>query len=191
MALMRIDPASGSAEAVFAPDRDVEAWSLSSAGVLATIENDRGYSVLRVGPRDGERAVVGLPPGVVADLAWSPDGALLAFSFAAPTMPGGIWLWEGGAVRPVWQPDCAVPVEDFALVDWTSFDGQRVPGWFALPAGAAARCRVARRRLGPWRPGGAGAGGLPRGHAGAAETGLCRADAECARQHRLRPRLYG
>ena len=139
MALARIDPVTGHAEPVFAPaDRDVEAWSLSSAGVLATIENDRGYSVLRVGPRDTDRAAVeGLPPGLGADLAWSPGGERLAFSFTAPTLPPGLWLWEDGAIRPLWQPDCPLPVRDFALVEWTSFDGRPIPGWFATPPGPA------------------------------------------------------
>ena len=78
----------------YAPEaRDVEAWTLSGGGVLATVENDRGYSVLRVGPRFAEREVVALPPGVVADLAWSADGRL-AFAFSAPTRPGGLWVWE-------------------------------------------------------------------------------------------------
>ena len=56
------------------PGRDVEAWALSPGGaLLATVENDRGYALLRVGPADGERPVVaGLPHGVVSDPAWSP-----------------------------------------------------------------------------------------------------------------------
>ena len=36
--------------------RDVEAWSIApDASTLATVENNRGYAVLRVGPIDGER----------------------------------------------------------------------------------------------------------------------------------------
>ena len=140
MALCRIDPASGDATPVFAPPgRDVEAWALApSSGLLATIENDRGYALLRVGPADGERPVVdGLPPGVVADPAWSPDGAALAIVVASPTEPPGLWLWRDGAARPLWQPECAVPVQTFDLVEWESIDGQRIPGWLALPAGPA------------------------------------------------------
>ena len=138
VALCRIDPATGEAEAVHAPEeRDVEAWALSAAGLLATVENDRGRSVLRVGPRDGARAAVALPPGVVADLAWSVDGTRLAFSAGGPTRPAGLWLWEAGAARAVWEPACALAVRDFSLVEWRSFDGRAVPGWFARPAGEA------------------------------------------------------
>ena len=55
MALCCIDPASGEATPVFAPPgRDVEAWALApGGGLLATVENDRGYALLRVGPVDG------------------------------------------------------------------------------------------------------------------------------------------
>ena len=57
MRLCRIDPETGASTVVFeAEGRDVEAWSLSpDETMLATIENDRGYAVLRVG-RAGQRA---------------------------------------------------------------------------------------------------------------------------------------
>ena len=136
MALCRVDPGSGAVETEYAAaGRDVEAWSLSSSGVLATVENDRGYSVLRVGARRGERGVVALSAGLVADLAWSADGRL-AFALTGPTRPSGLWIWEDGGARAVWEPCCVVAVQDFGLVAWTSFDGMRVPGWFALPDGA-------------------------------------------------------
>ena len=138
MALCRVDPASGEAEPVFAPlGRDVESWALAADGrLLATIENDRGYALLRVGPMDGERPVVtGLPQGVVSDPAWSPDGTTLAFAVASPTEPQGLWLWRDGAVRPLWRPECVLPVQGFELVEWESIDGRRIPGWLALPPG--------------------------------------------------------
>ena len=139
MALCRIDPATGSATPLFAPyGRDVEAWALSAAsGLLATIENDRGYARLRVGPLDGTRAeVTGLPNGIAAELAWSPDGRRLAFAASAPDSTWGLYLWEDGAVRPVLQPACELPLTTFTLVGWASFDGRHIPGWLALPAGA-------------------------------------------------------
>ncbi len=85
----------------------------------------------------GERPAVALPPGVAADLAWSGDGRRLAFACSAPTRPSGLWLWEDGAARPVWEPECGLPLRDFALVEWAGFDGLAVPGWLALPAGEA------------------------------------------------------
>ncbi len=136
--LCRIDPATGAYTVVYAADdRDVEAWSLSSDGsTLATVENDRGYAVLRVGPLDSERPIVtGLPHGVVTDLAWSPDGSTLAFSAAAPTEPPSLWLWRDGSARVVWRPDVTLEFVDLELVEWPSFDGSRIPGWLALPRG--------------------------------------------------------
>jgi len=136
MALCRIEVPGGTVTPLFAPaGRDVEAWALSGAGLLATIENDRGFSVLRVGPKDGERPVVALPPGVAADLAWSVDGLCLAFAFSAPARPGGLWLWVSGEARPVWEPGCQLPLRDFDLVGWVGFDDLAIPGWFATPAG--------------------------------------------------------
>ena len=146
MRLCRIDPATGELETVSAPvGRDVEAWSLSPDGsLLATVENDRGYAVLRVGAATGEREVVaGLPQGVAGDLAWSPDGTALAFSAEGPTDPPGLYVWEGGAVRLLWQPDphAAAGIDRadliaFSLVSWPGLDGQEVPGWLAMPHGA-------------------------------------------------------
>jgi dienelactone hydrolase len=147
MRLCRIDPHTGVHTVVFAAEgRDVEAWSLSlDETLLATIENNRGYSVLRVGPVSGERAVVtGLPSGIVADLAFAPDNSALAFTVQGPTTPPGIWLWRDGAAAPIpcEDPLAAAGIDrdsliEPVLVEWQSFDGLRVPGWYALPRGAA------------------------------------------------------
>jgi dipeptidyl aminopeptidase/acylaminoacyl peptidase len=141
--LCRIDPATGAATVLYAaPGRDVEAWALSPDGtLLATIENDRGYAVLKVGPPGGDRpALGGLPHGIVSDLAWAPDSSRLAFTAQGPTAPPGIWLWQAGTVRPIAQPDPKAelgidPAQLVTphLVEWTSFDGRHIPGWYALP----------------------------------------------------------
>ncbi len=141
LALCRIDPASGAVTLwAEAPGRDVEAWALSPDGsTLATIENDRGYAVLRVGAADAaERPVVDLPPGMVTDLAWSPDSTQLAMSVSTPTQPPGLYLYAAatGQVRPLWQPPAPGCI-DFSLVAWESFDGRSIPGWFATPPGDA------------------------------------------------------
>lgn len=147
MRLCRIDPDTGAVTVVFeAEDRDVEAWSLSAdETMLATIENDRGYAVLRVGRAGQERPVVtGLPAGIVADLNWAPDNATLAFTVEGPTRPPGIWLWRGGEAAPI---PCADPLGasgierdsliEPMLVEWKSFDGLRIAGWYAEPRGPA------------------------------------------------------
>ncbi len=137
MALCRIDPATGAMETLHAPEgRDVEAWSLSPDGTaLATVENDRGYGVLRVGAVGAEQPVVDLPPGLASDPAWSPDSATLAFAYAGPTRPASLWLWDKDGARPVWQPEAPPGCVEFALVEWESFDGRRIPGWLAVPPG--------------------------------------------------------
>ena len=136
--LCRIEPASGAVTVEFGPaGREVEAWSLAAeSGLLATVENDRGYGVLRVGARGSERAVVaGFEAGVATDLAWSVDGRRLAFAWGDSEHPAGLFVWEDGAVRSVWAPAMDLPTRPFRLVEWDSFDGLRVPGWLAEPDG--------------------------------------------------------
>ena len=141
--LCRLDPDSGGVSVVYAAaGRDVEAWAMSADGaMLAAVENDRGYAVLRAGPVNGERPVVDdLPFGVVSEPVFGPDGQSLAFVVAAPTVPAGLWLWRDGSARPVWQPESVVDPAgfvDFTLVEWESFDGRRIPGWLVFPPGAA------------------------------------------------------
>ncbi|MBV9250697.1 MAG: S9 family peptidase [Acetobacteraceae bacterium] len=137
MRLCRLDPDSGSAAVIYeAPGRDVEGWAISSDGTrLATIENDRGYSVLRVGPIEGNRPVVeGVPLGVISDPAFSPSGDRLAFTASTPTTPPSLWIWESRSVRPVLSLAPLSPAVNFEAVDWSSFDGLRIPGWFAVPS---------------------------------------------------------
>jgi dipeptidyl aminopeptidase/acylaminoacyl peptidase len=140
LALCRIDPAAGTVTPwIEASGADIEAWSLSPDGSqLATVENERGYALLRVATADATlRPVVeGLPRGVVADLAWSPDNATLVISASAPIQPPGLFAYDTAshAVRPVWLPDTPPGLRPFALVAWPSFDGAQVPGWIAYPA---------------------------------------------------------
>jgi len=147
MRLCRIDPGTGVHTVVFAAEgRDVEAWSLSlDETMLATIENYRGYAVLRVGSASGERPVVtGLPSGIVSDLAWAPDNSALAFTVQGPTTPPGIWLWRDGVAAPIPcdDPLAAAGIDrdsliEPVLVEWQSFDDLRIPGWYAVPRGPA------------------------------------------------------
>lgn len=133
-----MDPEAGKVSVVYEVEgRDVEAWAIAPDGrLLATVENDRGYSVLRVGSIDGVRPIVmDLPLGVISDLAWSPDSSSLAFSAAAPTEPTSLRMWRDGGACPIWQPGPhAASFVDLELVSWESFDGTSIPGWLALPS---------------------------------------------------------
>lgn len=134
--LCRLEPETGSVTDIYsAPGRDVEAWALSSdQRLLATIENDRGFAVVRLGALNGDRPMVtGLPSGVAADLAFSQDGEGLALSASSPTDPQGLWIVRNGAARPVWRPETDLSFRPFELVEWPSFDNRTIPGWLALP----------------------------------------------------------
>jgi dienelactone hydrolase len=161
--LCRLDPDSGAVTVMYeASGRDVDAWAISpDGGTLATVENDRGYAILRIGElgalgpdASGPNATsasathsvgavrppaAGLPRGVIAEPTFSPDGTCLAFTVAAPTLPASLWLWQDGAAKPVWQPEPSVDPTSFAdceLVEWRSFDGMGIQGWLALPHSA-------------------------------------------------------
>ena len=138
MRLCRIDPTNGGVSLVQdAPGRDIEAWSqAANRGRLAVVENDRGYAVLKI---DGV-VVQGLPHGIVADLAWSPDGTTLAFTAQSPIAPPGIWLWRDGVATALVVPDpladagiASADMVEYHLVEWPAEDGRMIPGWFALP----------------------------------------------------------
>ncbi len=137
MALVQIDPVSGATNPIHAPDCDVEHWSLSHAGLLATVDNDHGVSVLRVGPIDGDRHPVPGLPDVISDLAWSPDGTVLAFSGSGAATPHGLWLWTASGMRCVLQPpglpQMTCKCVTWQRVTWPSFDGRDTPGWLAMP----------------------------------------------------------
>jgi dipeptidyl aminopeptidase/acylaminoacyl peptidase len=136
--VVRVEPESGALEEIYGTaGGDVEAWAISRDQTrLATIENDRGWSVVREGSLEGERVVIGgLPESVAADLAFSPDGERLAVSVSSPVEPPGIWLIKDGAARPVWRPQADLTFRKFDLVSWESFDGREIPGWLARPEG--------------------------------------------------------
>jgi dipeptidyl aminopeptidase/acylaminoacyl peptidase len=139
MRLCRIQPSTCDISVVYeVSGRDVEAWAIAPDGcTLATVDNDGGYSVLRVGPINAERPVVtDLPPGVVNDLTWSSDSTILAFCATSPTQPPSLWLWREGVARIAWRPAPVPELGEFVTfepVSWESFDSRRIPGWLALP----------------------------------------------------------
>jgi dipeptidyl aminopeptidase/acylaminoacyl peptidase len=141
--LCRIDEATGAATPVFAPlFREVEAWALApDKQTLATIENDRGYATLRVGPIGTNRpAITGLPEGIVAELAWKPDSSQLIVTAQGPTNPPTLFAVSEGRATRMNLPDTLSPaglapekLVPMQLIEWVSFDGTRIPAFYALP----------------------------------------------------------
>jgi dipeptidyl aminopeptidase/acylaminoacyl peptidase len=85
---------------------------------------------------DGDRPPIeGVPCGVAGDLAFSPDSRSLVFTASAPAEPSGLWLWQDGVARALWQPEAPPGCVDWDLVGWMSLDDRFIPGWLALPPG--------------------------------------------------------
>ena len=136
--------------------------------------------------------VTGLPrgvvsrPGLVAGRQQHWHSAL-----AAPTEPPSLWLWRDGAARV----RMAAASRIRGLRRSRTGGMGRASTARAFPAGLPCRAAAAGRRLsrdhvGAWRPGRPDAAQFPARHPDAAGAGLRRADAERARQFRLRPRLH-
>jgi dipeptidyl aminopeptidase/acylaminoacyl peptidase len=147
LAIARYDRADDAFHRVFAdPDSDVEALSVApKAAWLAASVNRQGWSELvLIDPRTGAPETIGgLPQGVVADLTWSPDGARLAFSLSAPTLPRELWLLDIASrrARCLLAADTgaldAGALVPWQLLDFPSFDGRPIPTWLAVPEGPA------------------------------------------------------
>ncbi len=121
-------------------DAEIDALSLSPDGTtFAATVNRQGWSelVLVASETGTARAVAGLPPGVVGDFAWSPDGARLAFALTAPTLPRALWMLDlaTGVPRQILGHDGAASARfvDWRLDAFATFDGRQIPTWHAVP----------------------------------------------------------
>ena len=152
--LRRLEPASGAWETLVAPNWDVELLALSRDGrYLAYSVNVEGESRLelidmRTGtgrPGPELRALGGDAPGVVADkdaqLAFSPDGGRLAFSFTSAARTSDVFIWdvEEDAVHASTRAGHGgLPLNSFVapeLVRYPTFDGRQIPAWYYRPPG--------------------------------------------------------
>jgi dipeptidyl aminopeptidase/acylaminoacyl peptidase len=154
----RLDLGSGRLETVCAPEWDCEAMTVSADGSkLAYAANVEGMHELHVlDTASGEELAAATASdllggsGVVADgeLAFSVDGARLAFSFSSSTRTADIYVWELDADRmqAVTQSSHGgLDRERFVvpeLIRFPTFDqdsmGQvrQIPAWFYSPSGA-------------------------------------------------------
>ncbi|HEV2108859.1 MAG TPA: S9 family peptidase, partial [Thermomicrobiales bacterium] len=86
-----------------------------------------------------ERAVSGLPDGVIEGLTWAPDGARLAFSLSGPRYPSGIWSCGlDGIATEVTASNLGevdpVTLSDPQIVRYPTFDGREIPAFWYKPA---------------------------------------------------------
>ncbi|MBI4497111.1 MAG: S9 family peptidase [Chloroflexi bacterium] len=143
--LAYLDLASRRLEYLATPDWDVETLALSRDGrLLAYVTNEDGYSTLtiRETATGREHRPPGIPRGVIADLAWSPDARRLAFTFRSGRYHADVWLLdrEWGRVRRLTHSARGgIPQSAFVeptLVRYPSFDGREIPAFLYLPPGA-------------------------------------------------------
>ncbi len=142
--LALLDLASGKVQRVSAPRSwDVEDFVLSEDGATAALMiNEAGRSVLYLldTTSGAERAVAGLPVGVVGNFGFHRDGKVLALSVASPRIPadvysvdvqsGAVSRWTESEVGPVVLD--ALP--DAEVVRWKSFDSREITGFLYRPA---------------------------------------------------------
>lgn len=150
--LVEIDVASGKAT-VLTPGLkwDVEGYKLSKDGrVLAYSINEDGYSRVVVTDFVTRRALPQpeLPRGVLAKMAFSPDGSRLAFDLSTAKAASDVWTWhitDGSLTRwttsELGELDPARLAEP-QLVRFTSFDGQSISAFVYRPTAVSADART-------------------------------------------------
>ena len=122
-------------------DETIEGFSLSPDGRTLAMIVDRGAdSLLRLQDVSGrDRPTAALPPGVISDLAWHPNGREVGFSLTGARTFHDVysvsvesgkaerWTWsEIGGANPESLPDAE-------LVRWKSFDGLMISGVLYRP----------------------------------------------------------
>ena len=134
------------------PDHDVSEATLSPDGrILAWIENDRGWSQLRLRDlSDGtDLSAPDLPRGTTfvfgGALTFSDDGRRLALLWDQPRRAQEVFVvgTADGSARPVTESRMGAPSEDELiepeLVAFPSSDGHAIPAWLYRAAGDGPR----------------------------------------------------
>ena len=131
---------------------DAEELALTHDGSrLALVTNEDGYSRLDLFDISGgweKRRTLPTPElrrGVIREVSWSRDGALLAFTLDAEDDNPDVWVWdlnEQALWRATRSARGGLPREAFvapSLVHYPTFDGRQIPAFFYAPPGAEPR----------------------------------------------------
>jgi dipeptidyl aminopeptidase/acylaminoacyl peptidase len=160
IALLSVE--TGEREWIETPDLDIDEVAASADGrVLAWVENDRGWSRLRL--RDLEAGAdlpePKLPPGTIspldAGMSLSRDGGRLAIVWDQPGRPADVYVVETatGDARPVTESRSAalaqLSLREPELIAYESFDGREIPAWLFRPEGDAPAAFVLAVHGGP------------------------------------------
>jgi len=151
MALARIEVETGKLEWLRAGDWDLTHLSISHDGQrLVLAENVDGYSVVHALDIADLKPVriPALPPGVILDLTWRPDGNALAVVISGATRNPDVWLVpvDGAESTRVTQSSLAgIPADSLVepeLIRYPTFDKRKIPAFYFRPDGASDDCPV-------------------------------------------------
>lgn len=112
-------------------------------GAVAFVLNADGASRLFLREGDAQRELP-IPLGIVSDLEFSPDGTQLGFTLARPDAPAdaySITLRDGRLERWTISEAGGLPTDKFITperIEFTSFDGRKIPAYYFRPPGASA-----------------------------------------------------
>ncbi|MGZ3637665.1 MAG: S9 family peptidase, partial [Ktedonobacterales bacterium] len=131
---------------------DAEELALTHDGShLALVTNDDGYSRLSLFDISGgwenhrDLPTPELRRGVIREVSWSRDGALLAFTLDAEDDTPDVWVWdlnEQALWRATRSARGGLPHDAFiapSLVRFPTFDGRQIPAFFYAPPGVEPR----------------------------------------------------
>jgi len=152
----RVDAETGAVTWLDRGEWDIELLDIAPAGdQYVCARNEGGTHAVVLRAVDGGARPISLPPGVVADAAFSPDGRSIALLHGAAASPFELWVYDAGASRRLVPSggDLAetAPVQlsrslvgglgpdDFvrpSRVIYPSFDGAPISAFVYLPPGA-------------------------------------------------------